>query len=222
MGRGGSRPTIVMLKTTALLPPPEEKRFSTFHWPGETSTFSECDGDWIAVAGRWLRIGWLGWIDGLGASPCGGGCGTSSEVKMSGREVPEGKKLIRSPSGLRMVPESRTAQSPFGLEEPPWVPDKEVTVVGRLRSGPSFSVISSLLPVSAALRRSLSLRSLFLWRLLARGTAGLRGTSVVLSAFFFKHSDLFPSRELPPPPPGMKVPLRRSKLALNSGVGSIL
>ncbi|XP_058018793.1 zinc finger FYVE domain-containing protein 21 isoform X2 [Ahaetulla prasina] len=44
---------------------------------------------------------------------------------MSGRETPEGKKLIRSPSGLRMVPESRAAQSPFGLEEPPWVPDKE-------------------------------------------------------------------------------------------------
>lgn len=141
-GEGGSRPTIVMLKTTALLTPlPEEKRFSTFHWLGETSTISDSDGDWIAVAGRWLRIGWLGWIDGLGASPCGGGCGTSSEVKMSGREAPEGKKLIRSPSGLRMVPESRATQSPFGLEEPPWVPDKEVTVVGRLRSGPSFSVI---------------------------------------------------------------------------------
>lgn len=46
---------------------------------------------------------------------------------MSGREGRDGKKLIRSPSGLRMVPESRAAQSPFGLEEPPWVPDKEVT-----------------------------------------------------------------------------------------------
>uniref|UniRef100_A0A8D2J504 Zinc finger FYVE-type containing 21 n=2 Tax=Varanus komodoensis TaxID=61221 RepID=A0A8D2J504_VARKO len=66
-------------------------------------------------------IGRPRWAGGLGASPCGDG----SEGKMSGREAPDGKKLVRSPSGLRMVPESRAARSPFGLEEPPWVPDKE-------------------------------------------------------------------------------------------------
>ena len=38
----------------------------------------------------------------------------------------DAKKLVRSPSGLRMVPEHRAYGSPFGLEEPPWVPDKEV------------------------------------------------------------------------------------------------
>lgn len=42
---------------------------------------------------------------------------------MSGGDA---KKLVRSPSGLRMVPEHRAARSPFGLDEPPWVPDKEV------------------------------------------------------------------------------------------------
>uniref|UniRef100_H0ZRL8 Zinc finger FYVE-type containing 21 n=3 Tax=Estrildinae TaxID=40155 RepID=H0ZRL8_TAEGU len=42
--------------------------------------------------------------------------------KMSGGDA---KKLVRSPSGLRMVPEHRAARSPFGLDEPPWVPDKE-------------------------------------------------------------------------------------------------
>ncbi|KAM6961048.1 zinc finger FYVE domain-containing protein 21 [Aplochiton taeniatus] len=39
--------------------------------------------------------------------------------------VPDGKKLIRSPSGLRMVPESGAFNSPFSLDEPQWVPDKE-------------------------------------------------------------------------------------------------
>lgn len=42
----------------------------------------------------------------------------------------DAKKLVRSPSGLRMVPEHRAFGSPFGLEEPQWVPDKEV---GRRR-----------------------------------------------------------------------------------------
>ncbi|KAM9202954.1 zinc finger FYVE domain-containing protein 21 isoform 1-T1 [Dugong dugon] len=37
----------------------------------------------------------------------------------------DAKKLVRSPSGLRMVPEHRAYGSPFGLEEPQWVPDKE-------------------------------------------------------------------------------------------------
>lgn len=50
------------------------------------------------------------------------------EGKMSGCEARDAKKLVRSPSGLRMVPEHRSARSPFGLDEPPWVPDKEVSV----------------------------------------------------------------------------------------------
>uniref|UniRef100_A0A9L0SAY3 Zinc finger FYVE-type containing 21 n=1 Tax=Equus caballus TaxID=9796 RepID=A0A9L0SAY3_HORSE len=37
----------------------------------------------------------------------------------------DAKKLVRSSSGLRMVPEHRAFGSPFGLEEPQWVPDKE-------------------------------------------------------------------------------------------------
>ncbi|XP_020772973.1 zinc finger FYVE domain-containing protein 21 isoform X2 [Boleophthalmus pectinirostris] len=44
---------------------------------------------------------------------------------MSSSSVPDGKKLVRSPSGLRMVPESGAFHSPFSLEEPQWVPDKE-------------------------------------------------------------------------------------------------
>ncbi|KAJ7990943.1 hypothetical protein DPEC_G00292120 [Dallia pectoralis] len=39
--------------------------------------------------------------------------------------VPDGKKLVRSPSGLRMVPENGAFNSPFALCEPQWVPDKE-------------------------------------------------------------------------------------------------
>ncbi|XP_069772627.1 zinc finger FYVE domain-containing protein 21 isoform X4 [Narcine bancroftii] len=37
----------------------------------------------------------------------------------------EGKKLVRSSSGLRMVPENGAFYSPFSLDEPQWVPDKE-------------------------------------------------------------------------------------------------
>lgn len=39
--------------------------------------------------------------------------------------VRDGKKLVRSPSGLRMVPENEAFYSPFSLDEPQWVPDKE-------------------------------------------------------------------------------------------------
>ncbi|XP_018583076.1 zinc finger FYVE domain-containing protein 21 isoform X2 [Scleropages formosus] len=39
--------------------------------------------------------------------------------------APDGKKLVRSPSGLRMVPENGAFNSPFSLDEPQWVPDKE-------------------------------------------------------------------------------------------------
>lgn len=41
--------------------------------------------------------------------------------------VPDGKKLVRSPSGLRMVPENGAFNSPFSLDEPHWVPDQEVS-----------------------------------------------------------------------------------------------
>lgn len=44
----------------------------------------------------------------------------------------DAKKLVRSPSGLRMVPEHRAFGSPFGLEEPQWVPDKEVRPGSRV------------------------------------------------------------------------------------------
>lgn len=56
----------------------------------------------------------------------------------------DAKKLVRSPSGLRMVPEHRAFGSPFGLEEPQWVPDKEV---GRRRPP------ASRLPLRAPLAR---------------------------------------------------------------------
>ena len=45
--------------------------------------------------------------------------------------VPDGKKLVRSPSGLRMVPENGAFISPFCLDEPQWVPDKEVRRTGE-------------------------------------------------------------------------------------------
>lgn len=51
----------------------------------------------------------------------------------------DAKKLVRSPSGLRMVPEHRAFGSPFGLEEPPWVPDKEVGHGRRPTSCPLLS-----------------------------------------------------------------------------------
>lgn len=59
---------------------------------------------------------------------------------MSGGDA---KKLVRSPSGLRMVPEHRAARSPFGLDEPPWVPDKEVPPAA---GEPRFPCPCSFLP----------------------------------------------------------------------------
>lgn len=50
--------------------------------------------------------------------------GECADRKMSA--LPDGKKLVRSPSGLRMVPENGAFNSPFSLDEPQWVPDKEV------------------------------------------------------------------------------------------------
>lgn len=49
----------------------------------------------------------------------------SCQSEMS--SLPDGKKLVRSPSGLRMVPENGAFNSPFSLDEPQWVPDKEVS-----------------------------------------------------------------------------------------------
>lgn len=63
----------------------------------------------------------------------------------------DAKKLVRSPSGLRMVPEHRAFGSPFGLEEPQWVPDKEVSR-GRppaLRPRPRTPSAPSAPPVRA-------------------------------------------------------------------------
>ena len=45
-------------------------------------------------------------------------------------EGPE-KKLVRTKSGLRMVPVNENDNSPFTLSEPPWVPDDEVVVTPK-------------------------------------------------------------------------------------------
>ncbi|XP_025775205.1 zinc finger FYVE domain-containing protein 21 [Puma concolor] len=59
----------------------------------------------------------------------------------------DAKKLVRSPSGLRMVPEHRAFGSPFGLEEPQWVPDKEARRASLLpRPGPPKRFVWLLLP----------------------------------------------------------------------------
>ena len=55
---------------------------------------------------------------------------TAANRKMSA--LPDGKKLVRSPSGLRMVPENGAFNSPFSLDEPQWVPDKEVRHARRI------------------------------------------------------------------------------------------
>lgn len=71
----------------------------------------------------------------------------------------DAKKLVRSPSGLRMVPEHRAFGSPFGLEEPQWVPDKEV---GGRRPGPRLRPAPPPRPgqrASGLLRRPLRLRA---------------------------------------------------------------
>ncbi|XP_056617409.1 zinc finger FYVE domain-containing protein 21 isoform X3 [Triplophysa dalaica] len=57
-------------------------------------------------------------LSGLAGSRC-------ALINTNMSEVPDGKKLVRSPSGLRMVPENGAFNSPFALDEPQWVPDKE-------------------------------------------------------------------------------------------------
>ncbi|KAM6075239.1 zinc finger FYVE domain-containing protein 21 isoform 3-T3 [Chlamydotis macqueenii] len=61
---------------------------------------------------------------------------------MSACEARDAKKLVRSPSGLRMVPEHRSARSPFGLDEPPWVPDKEVSCPRCMQCDTKFDFIT--------------------------------------------------------------------------------
>lgn len=75
----------------------------------------------------------------------------------------DAKKLVRSPSGLRMVPEHRAFGSPFGLEEPQWVPDKEVSrgrppalrPRPRTPSAPSAPPVRAPRPSPPALARNL-------------------------------------------------------------------
>lgn len=66
-------------------------------------------------------------------------CGGVMSSEVAARR--DAKKLVRSPSGLRMVPEHRAFGSPFGLEEPQWVPDKEV---GRHRPPASRPPVRAL------------------------------------------------------------------------------
>lgn len=40
-----------------------------------------------------------------------------------------GKQLMRSKSGLRMVSVEEKDTSPFQLQEPPWIPDDQVSAV---------------------------------------------------------------------------------------------
>lgn len=80
--------------------------------------------DWASELSSCWRAGRGGTLCGLSA---GGGVRGSGGVMSSGVAARrDAKKLVRSPSGLRMVPEHRAFGSPFGLEEPQWVPDKEV------------------------------------------------------------------------------------------------
>lgn len=98
--------------------------------------------DWFifrAVAEDWASELSSCWWAGRGGTPCGLSAGGG--VRGSGADMSSGvaarrdaKKLVRSPSGLRMVPEHRAFGSPFGLEEPQWVPDKEVRSSPRVPS----------------------------------------------------------------------------------------
>uniref|UniRef100_A0A9L0IF76 Zinc finger FYVE-type containing 21 n=2 Tax=Equus asinus TaxID=9793 RepID=A0A9L0IF76_EQUAS len=77
-------------------------------------------GDWAQALSA-ARVGrGSGRGEGAGA---GDRCGGVMSSEVAARR--DAKKLVRSSSGLRMVPEHRAFGSPFGLEEPQWVPDKE-------------------------------------------------------------------------------------------------
>lgn len=113
---------------------------------------------------------------------------------MSGCEAHDAKKLVRSPSGLRMVPEHRSARSPFGLDEPPWVPDKEVSVgAGRgalLLSGAFLPRLARTggcpVPAWSALPRRLLFPSLAWTRLKwPRPTQGARNREFAISCSSF-------------------------------------
>lgn len=76
--------------------------------------------------------------------------------KMSGCEARDAKKLVRSLSGLRMVPEHRSARSPFGLDEPPWVPDKEVR--GGAGGSLSLRALRAVCGAPSGVKRGVPLR----------------------------------------------------------------
>lgn len=111
----------------------------------------------------------------------------------------DAKKLVRSPSGLRMVPEHRAFGSPFGLEEPQWVPDKEV---GGRRPGPRLRPAPPLRPgqrASGLLRRPLRLQA-------APSPAGPRPTLPQVG-------------RVPRPPPQAPAPAGRAGGARGPGAG---
>lgn len=89
--------------------------------PGLATGRGRCQPRWRGGAG--LPRG-SGRAAGRGRRAAGERSGGVMSSEVAARR--DAKKLVRSPSGLRMVPEHRAYGSPFGLEEPPWVPDKEV------------------------------------------------------------------------------------------------
>lgn len=59
------------------------------------------------------------------------------------------KKLVRSKSGLRMVPADEKVQSPFTLSEPEWTPDNAVNTLLFL----NYCLSNLMLCVSRVLRK---------------------------------------------------------------------
>lgn len=88
--------------------------------------------DWASELSSCWWAGWGGTLCGLSAG--GGVRGSGGDMSSGVAARRDAKKLVRSPSGLRMVPEHRAFGSPFGLEEPQWVPDKEVRPSPRVPS----------------------------------------------------------------------------------------
>ncbi|XP_007473568.2 zinc finger FYVE domain-containing protein 21 isoform X2 [Monodelphis domestica] len=111
----------------------------SLNWLREDGRGRSYVSDWAAeiggsvdrTTGLFSTVGRVVWLRlencQLGHPWTGRGAMSSSSVATAGGAAlrRDGKKLVRSPSGLRMVPEHRAFGSPFGLEEPQWVPDKE-------------------------------------------------------------------------------------------------
>lgn len=55
-----------------------------------------------------------------------------------------------------MVPEHRSARSPFGLDEPPWVPDKEVR--GGAGGSLSLRALRAVCGAPSGVKRGVPLR----------------------------------------------------------------